>query len=69
MPGMGGLETAALIRRRKKTAHVPIIFITASADEMQTAQALLAGAVDYIFSPILPEVLRGRCASSSNCSA
>src|SRR5436190_13430048 len=40
MPGgMDGLETAALIRRRKKSAHTPIIFVTAySADEMHTAK-------------------------------
>jgi signal transduction histidine kinase/DNA-binding response OmpR family regulator len=58
MPGMDGLETAAMIRRRKKTAHVPIIFITAFADEMHTAQGYSLGAVDYIFSPVVPEILR-----------
>jgi signal transduction histidine kinase/DNA-binding response OmpR family regulator len=60
MPGgMDGLETAALIRRRKKSAHTPIIFVTAySADEMHTAKGYSLGAVDYIFSPVMPEVLR-----------
>jgi signal transduction histidine kinase/DNA-binding response OmpR family regulator len=58
MPGMDGLETAALIRRRKKSAHTPIIFITAFADEMHAAQGYSLGAVDYILSPIVPEVLR-----------
>lgn len=58
MPGMDGLETAAYIRRRKKTAHTPIIFITAFADELHTAQGYSLGAVDYILSPIVPEVLR-----------
>src|SRR5437667_5980687 len=58
MPGMDGLETAALIRGRKKSAHTPIIFITAFADEMHTAQGYSLGAVDYILSPIVPEVLR-----------
>src|SRR4051794_39960318 len=59
MPGgMDGFETAALIRRRKKSAHTPIIFITAYADEMHTAQGYSLGAVDYIFAPIVPEVLR-----------
>jgi len=57
-PGMSGLETAAMIRRRKKTAHTPIIFITAFADEMHTAQGYSLGAVDYILSPIVPEILR-----------
>jgi signal transduction histidine kinase/DNA-binding response OmpR family regulator len=58
MPGMDGLETAALIRRRKKSAHTPIIFITAFADEMHTAQGYSLGAVDYILSPVVPNILR-----------
>ena len=58
MPTMDGLETASLIRERKKTAHTPIIFITAYADEMHTARGYSLGAVDYILTPIVPEVLR-----------
>lgn len=58
MPTMDGLETASLIRARKKTAHTPIIFITAYADEMHTARGYSLGAVDYILTPIVPEVLR-----------
>src|SRR5262245_37016421 len=58
MPGMDGLETAALIRARKKSAHTPIIFITAFADEVHTAQGYGLGAVDYILSPIVPAILR-----------
>jgi signal transduction histidine kinase/DNA-binding response OmpR family regulator len=58
MPGMDGFETAAFIRRRKKSAHTPIIFITAFADEMHTAQGYSLGAVDYILSPVVPEILR-----------
>src|SRR5207244_2811620 len=58
MPGLNGFETAALIRRRRKSAHTPIIFITAFADEMHTAQGYSLGAVDYILSPVVPEVLR-----------
>src|SRR4051812_8126788 len=57
MPDIDGIETAALIRRYKRSAHTPIIFITAYADEMQTAQGYSLGAVDYILSPIVPEVL------------
>ena len=55
---MDGLETAALIRDRRKTAHTPIIFITAYADEMHTARGYSLGAVDYILTPIVPDVLR-----------
>jgi signal transduction histidine kinase/DNA-binding response OmpR family regulator len=58
MPGMDGLETAAYIRRRKRSAHTPIIFITAFADELHTAQGYSLGAVDYILAPVVPEVLR-----------
>jgi signal transduction histidine kinase/DNA-binding response OmpR family regulator len=58
MPGMDGLETAEYIRRRKRSAHVPIIFVTAFADEVHTARGYSLGAVDYIFSPVAPEVLR-----------
>jgi len=58
MPGLDGLETAALIRRRRKSAHTPIIFITAYSDEMLTMQGYSLGAVDYILSPVVPEILR-----------
>src|SRR5690348_482221 len=58
MPGMDGFETAGLIRKRRKSAHTPIIFITAFADEMLTAQGYSLGAVDYILSPVVPEILR-----------
>src|SRR5947209_16106874 len=50
MPGMDGFETAEMIRRRKKSAHTPIIFITAFADELHTAKGYALGAVDYIMS-------------------
>ncbi|HKA43259.1 MAG TPA: response regulator [Burkholderiales bacterium] len=60
MPDMDGFETAALIRQYKRSAHTPIIFITAYADEMQTAKGYSLGAVDYILSPIRPEVLRSK---------
>lgn len=60
MPDVDGFETAALIRRYKRSAHTPIIFITAYADEMQTARGYSLGAVDYILSPVVPEVLRSK---------
>ena len=61
MPGLDGLETAALIRNRKRSAHIPIIFITADyADELRTTKGYSLGAVDYITSPIVPEVLRAK---------
>ncbi|MDN3920496.1 response regulator [Roseateles violae] len=60
MPGMDGLETARLIRSYRRSAHTPIIFVTAYADELQTAQGYSLGAVDYILSPVVPEVLRSK---------
>ncbi len=60
MPGMDGFETARLIRNRRKSSHTPIIFITAFGDEMHTAQGYSLGAVDYILSPVVPEILRSK---------
>ena len=60
MPDMDGFETATLIRRYKRSSHTPIIFITSYADEMQTARGYSLGAVDYIPSPVVPEVLRSK---------
>ena len=60
MPGMDGLETAELIRSRRKSSHTPIIFITAFADEMHTARGYSLGAVDYILSPVVPNILRSK---------
>jgi signal transduction histidine kinase len=58
MPDIDGLETATLVRRYKRSRHTPIIFVTAYADEMQTSRGYELGAVDYILSPVIPEVLR-----------
>ncbi len=60
MPDIDGMETAGLIRQYKRSAHTPIIFITTYADEMQTAHGYSLGAVDYILSPIRPDVLRSK---------
>ena len=61
MPGMDGLETAALIRKRGRSAHIPIIFVTADFnDDHHMAKGYALGAVDYIASPVMPEVLRAK---------
>jgi signal transduction histidine kinase/DNA-binding response OmpR family regulator len=60
MPGMDGLETAALIRHRKRSALTPIIFLTAFADEVRIAEGYAHGAVDYILTPVVPEILRAK---------
>ena len=62
MPGgMSGLEAAALIRGRRRSAHTPIIFLTAfGADEVRAAEGYAQGAVDYISTPVVPEILRAK---------
>jgi signal transduction histidine kinase len=60
MPDIDGLETASLIRQYKKSAQTPIVFITAYVDEVQAKRGYALGAVDYIPSPVVPEVLRSK---------
>src|SRR5919107_3611500 len=63
MPGIDGLETAALIRGREKSRGVPIIFITAdSTGHRHIERGYALGAVDYILKPVEPEVLRSKVA-------
>jgi CheY-like chemotaxis protein len=59
MPNMNGFETAALIYEREKLKHIPIIFITANNyGEEHIFQGYRSGAVDYIYKPVNPELLR-----------
>jgi diguanylate cyclase (GGDEF)-like protein/PAS domain S-box-containing protein len=61
MPILDGFETANLIRQRNGTEHTPIIFLTAfGRDEIETASAYASGGVDFIFAPILADVLRSK---------
>ncbi|HSV45543.1 MAG TPA: response regulator [Ramlibacter sp.] len=60
MPDIDGLETASLIRQYKKSAQTPIVFITAYVDELQAKRGYALGAVDYIPSPVVPDVLRSK---------
>lgn len=63
MPDMDGLETAQIIRLRQRCQHVPIIFLTAyGQDDEQTFRGYSQGAVDFLFKPIIPEVLRSKVA-------
>ena len=59
MPNLNGFETAALIYERDKLRHIPIIFITANNyGEENLFKGYRAGAVDYIYKPVNPELLR-----------
>lgn len=62
MPGLDGFETAALIRQRESSAQTPIIFITAFGDDTHSTRGYSLGAVDYLISPVVPEVLRTKVA-------
>ena len=61
MPNLNGFETASLIYQREKLRHIPIIFITANnyGDE-QIFKGYMTGAVDYIYKPINPDLLRAK---------
>jgi two-component system, sensor histidine kinase and response regulator len=59
MPGMDGLETAAMIRERALSRYTPIIFLTAAGrTEAEISRGYEMGAVDYLLKPIVPEILR-----------
>jgi diguanylate cyclase (GGDEF)-like protein/PAS domain S-box-containing protein len=61
MPLMDGYETAGLIRMRRECEHTPIIFITAhAAEEAKIPVAYANGAMDFIFAPIVPVILRAK---------
>ena len=63
MPDMSGLELAQLIKQRKRTQHLPIIFLTAYYQEDEhVLQGYDAGAVDYLNKPCNPSVLRSKVA-------
>jgi PAS domain S-box-containing protein len=61
MPVLDGFETAELIKQRERTRSIPIIFLTAiSKEEQHVFRGYEAGAVDYLFKPFDPEVLRSK---------
>jgi signal transduction histidine kinase/DNA-binding response OmpR family regulator len=63
MPVMDGFETAALIRQRPRSETTPIIFISAVNDtETHVSRGYSLGAVDYILTPVVPEILRAKIA-------
>jgi PAS domain S-box-containing protein len=61
MPGMSGIELAALIKQRKRSQHVPILFLTAhSVDEDDVLRGYSVGAVDYLSKPINAGIFRSK---------
>jgi two-component sensor histidine kinase len=63
MPGMSGFETAEIVRSLDRTRRIPIIFVTAfNKENADVLQGYSLGAVDYVFKPIVPEMLRAKVA-------
>jgi PAS domain S-box-containing protein len=61
MPGMSGIELARLIKQRKRSEHVPILFLTAhSVDEEDVLQGYGVGGADYLSKPINAAILRSK---------
>ena len=61
MPDMDGFELAELMRGSDRTRHIPLIFVTAGAREQQRLfQGYESGAVDFIYKPIEPYILRNK---------
>jgi PAS domain S-box-containing protein len=63
MPEMDGFETVELIREVETLTHIPIIFLTANMeDSVHIYKGYLAGAVDYLIKPLIPEILKAKVA-------
>ena len=61
MPGMDGFEVAELMRQRKDTQAIPIIFVTAiSKEDKYVFRGYQVGAVDYLFKPLDPVILQSK---------
>jgi len=60
MPDMDGFETAELIRSRPRSRETPIIFLTGYKNEEHLFRGYNLGAVDFLFKPLVPEVLRSK---------
>jgi PAS domain S-box-containing protein len=60
MPDMDGFETAEMIRARKRSLQTPILFVTAYRSDEQLFRGYNLGAVDFLFKPIVPEILQSK---------
>ena len=61
MPGMDGFETAAMIHEHPRFEKIPIIFVTAvHVTDLDRLKGYQLGAVDYVYVPVVPEILRGK---------
>src|SRR6202163_5040682 len=60
MPEMDGFQTAELIRSRKRSRNTPILFLTGYKSDEHLFRGYDLGAVDFLFKPIVPEILRSK---------
>ena len=61
MPGMNGYETLEMMRQRKKTKYLPVIFVSAiHQSDLNIIKGIETGAVDFIPKPIIPDILKGK---------
>ncbi len=64
MPGMDGFEMASIIKQRERSQRTPIIFLTAyDQSDAHVSRGYSIGAVDYLFKPIVPDILRAKVAN------
>ncbi|WP_072542483.1 hybrid sensor histidine kinase/response regulator transcription factor [Bacteroides mediterraneensis] len=62
MPVMDGFTCCAELRKRKETAHIPVLMLTAKAEDRDSVEASRRGADDYLRKPFNPEVLLAKIA-------
>ncbi len=60
MPGLSGYQTASIIRSNEKTKYIPIIFVTAADRNDCSFEGYQSGAVDILYKPVAPEILRSK---------
>jgi PAS domain S-box-containing protein len=60
MPDMDGFQTAEMIRSRKRSRHIPILFLTGYKSDEHLFRGYDLGAVDFLFKPVVPEILRSK---------
>lgn len=69
MPGMNGFDVCQRLKADSATKNVPVIFVTAHVDEASETQGLDAGAVDFIYKPINPKIVRARVKTHATLKA
>ena len=63
MPGMDGYEVIEQLKKEPRTAHIPVIFVTALDETFDQTRAFALGAADYIVKPVTPEIVIARVAT------